>query len=67
MTKIFTFNYENEKACIDLDTVRMITFREDKISVMFKDTGAISDFMLSGLETKTKKECIDDLIDFWRE
>lgn len=69
MAKIFTFEIEEETICVDLDTVKMITFREDGIRITFKDCDEISEFNFYDDDEDVKNRLKEDakkLINFWK-
>jgi hypothetical protein len=64
MSKVYLFDFDDLKICIDLDTVSMITFRESQIRIVFKGSTDISEFDFSKNIIHTK-EFYNKLIDFW--
>lgn len=64
MSKVYLFDFDDLKICIDLDTVSMITFRDSQIRIVFKATKDISEFDFSKNIIHTK-EFYDKLINFW--
>ncbi len=72
MSKIYLFDFDDHKLCVDLDTVRIITFRDSQIRLTFKDTSDVFEFNLSKSEEEHNnpirtKEFYKKLIDFWME